>query len=212
MSEPSPIRVILIDDHQHIHDSVETILRQKDNIQLVGQGYNGQDALDLCARVHPDIVLMDVMMPLMDGIEATRTINQEYPDVRVLVVSSIFDHQSVYAMLGHGASGYVMKGSLATTLTDSIQTTFQGNFVFSPEVAEQLKSAPPQQMGDRVGITDRELEVLGLLAGGLTFKEIASNLSISVSTVKFHMSNIQEKFGVSTRTEALVIAAKNNLV
>jgi len=210
MTEEKPIRVLLVDDHRQTHRIIQAILEGIADIRLVGQAANGQEGIVLCEQYHPDIVLMDVMMPVMDGIEATKTLHESLPEIKVLVLSSFQDHESVYAMLQNGAVGYLTKSSLAQDLAETIRTTFQGKMVFSSEVGAHLMS-PPQPVVD-FKLTDRELEVLVLLAEGLTNQQSAQRLSISVSTLKFHMNNIYEKLGVQTRSEALVLAAKNNLI
>ena len=207
---PSPIRVVLIDDHLQIHTVVQATLNSTPDFKLVGQGANGQDAIALCEQYKPDIVLMDVVMPIMDGIEATKILHEQYPETKILVLSSFHDHESVYTMLRNGAVGYLTKDSLAQDLVETIRTTFQGKMVFSPDIVEQLVSSPHPAVDFH--LTDRELEVLVLLAEGLTNQHTALKLSISISTLKFHMNNIYEKLGVQTRSEALVLAAKNNLI
>jgi len=210
MTAEKPIRVVLVDDHYQIHRIVQGILGATEDIMLVGQGANGQEGLVLCEQVQPDIVLMDVVMPLMDGIEATKVLHERLPDIKVLVLSSFQDHESVYTMLRNGAVGYLIKSSLAEDLPQTIRATVQGKMVFSSEVGAHLLS-PPQPIKN-FKLTDRELEVLVLLAEGLTNQQSALKLSISQSTLKFHMNNIYHKLGVQTRSEALVLAAKNNLI
>jgi NarL family two-component system response regulator LiaR len=209
-TEKIPIRVVLIDDHMQIHQIVQATLSSTTGIKLVGQGANGEDALYLCEHNYPDIVLMDVVMPVMDGIQATKLLHERFPSVKVLILSSFHDHESVHTMLRNGAVGYLTKSTLAEDLVETIQATYQGKMVFSPDIVEQLVSQPQPAMDFR--LTDRELEVLVLLAEGLTNQQSAQRLSISVSTLKFHMNNIYEKLGVQTRSEALVLAAKNNLI
>jgi len=204
------IRIVLVDDHTQMHKIVQATLSATPDVKLVGQGANGQDAIVLCEQYKPDIVLMDVIMPVMDGIEATKILHEQFPDIKILVLSSFHDHESVYTMLRNGAVGYLTKDSLAQDLAETIRTTFQGNMVFSGEIGAQLVSSP--QPAVDFHLTDRELEVLVLLAEGLTNQQSAQRLSISVSTLKFHMNNIYEKLGVQTRSEALVLAAKNNLI
>jgi NarL family two-component system response regulator LiaR len=206
----NPIRVVLIDDHAQMHRIVRTILDATSDIELVGQGANGQEGIVLCEQYQPDIVLMDVVMPVMDGIEATKTLHERLPATKILVLSSFQDHESVHAMLHNGAVGYIVKSSLAEDLAETIRATFQGKMVFSSEVGVHLM-APPQPAVD-FHLTDRELEVLVLLAEGLTNRQSALRLSISQSTLKYHMANIYQKLGVQTRSEALVLAAKNNLI
>ena len=210
ITDKNPIRVVLVDDHLQTHRVVQEILNITADIMLVGQGANGQEGISLCAQYQPDIILMDVVMPVMDGIEATKVINERFPDIKILVLSSFQDHESVYAMLRNGAVGYLTKSTLAEDLIETVQATFQGKMVFSPDIVEQLVS--PSQPAVDFQLTDRELEVLVLLAEGLTNQQSAAKLSISQSTLKFHMNNIYQKLGVQTRSEALVLAAKNNLI
>jgi NarL family two-component system response regulator LiaR len=204
------IRVVLVDDHMQMHKIVQTTLDATPDIKLVGQDANGQEGLDLCNQYQPDIALMDVVMPVMDGIEATKILHEQFPDIKILVLSSFHDHESVYTMLRNGAVGYLTKDSLAKDLAETIRATFQGKMVFSSEIGAQLVSSSHPAVNFH--LTDRELEVLVLLAEGMTNQQSAQRLSISVSTLKFHMNNIYEKLGVQTRSEALVLAAKNNLI
>ena len=210
MTEKSPIRVVLVDDHAQMHRIIQVILSATKDIKLVGQGANGQEAIALCEQYQPDIALMDVVMPVMGGIEATKILHERFPTIKILVLSSFQDHESVYAMLRNGAARYLMKSELTQDLADTIRATFQGKIVFSSEVGAHLVS-PPQPVVN-FHLTDRELEVLVHLAEGLTNQQTAQKLSISQSTLKFHMTNIFQKLGVQTRSEALVLAAKNNLI
>jgi NarL family two-component system response regulator LiaR len=210
MPDVKPIRVVLVDDHQQMHQIVRATLGATTDIKLVAQGANGQEGIALCEQHQPDVVLMDVVMPVMDGIEATKVLHERLPAIKVLVLSSFQDHESVYAMLRNGAVGYLIKSSLAQDLAGTIRSTVHGKMVFSSEIGAQLMS-PPQPAVD-FHLTDRELEVLVQLAEGLTNQQSAQKLSISQSTLKFHMTNIFQKLGVQTRSEALVLAAKNNLI
>lgn len=212
LAADTAVRIILIDDHRHVHQAVSIILETVTDIVLVGQGSNGEEAITLCQQLQPDLVLMDVVMPIMDGVQATQQIRQQFPNTKILVLSSFQDHESVHAMLKSGAAGYITKSALTHELIDTIRTTHQGQVVFSPEVVAQLLSPGKPISAPRFHLTDRELEVLVLMATGLTMSQIAQELFISSSTVKYHITNIQEKLGVDTRTEALIMAAKNNLV
>lgn len=204
------IRVVLVDDQFDIHRIVKEIISTTDDIRLVGQCANGQEAIELCEYVEPDIVLMDVVMPMMDGIEATKALKDLEPDIKILVLSSYQDHENVYAMLQNGAVGYITKSSLAEDLAATIRAAHHGKLVFSSEVAEHLMKAP--RPADDFQLTEREMEVLERMAEGLTNQQAALQLEISQSTLKYHVKNICVKLGVETRSEALVIAAKNNLI
>jgi two-component system, NarL family, response regulator LiaR len=211
-SAVSPIRIVLADDLRTTHVAVAQIVRTTTDIALVGQATNGHEALALCHELKPDIVLMDVVMPFMDGVEATRLIHEQFPAIKVLALTSHVDHDSVWAMLRNGASGYVVKGSLASDLITTLRATYQGKAVFSPEVTAHLFNPLPGAPHAGFDLTTRELEVLGLIAAGMNNGEIAHDLHISQSTVKFHLNNILGKLGVTTRAEALVVAARENLV
>lgn len=210
---PIPVRILIVDDHRHIHNIISKILMQEPDLKIVGYASNGLEAIELCKTEKPDVVLMDVLMPNMDGLEATQIIHKEFPHIKILVLSSFQDHESVHALLRSGAVGYVTKDSLTNELVQLIKTTSMGKAVLAPEVMERLFSASPKNTEiNKFNLTDREIEVLLLLADGLQYQQLAEKLSISVSTVKFHQTNIFAKLGVQTRSEALVTAVKNNLI
>ena len=211
---PKTIRVVLIDDHLWIHEMVAATLQQVSDIVLVGQGHNGTDAVRLYEFYSPDIVLMDIVMPEMDGVQATQELVEAFPNAKVLALSSFQDERSIYGMLKNGAVGYLLKTDLSDELTSTIRTIFAGNTVLSPQVTQVIMESSTSIEEDRstFGLTDRELEVIRLLAEGLTNGQVAEKLHIATPTVRFHLQNIVEKMGVSTRTEAIVVAAKNNIV
>jgi NarL family two-component system response regulator LiaR len=156
---------------------------------------------------------MDVVMPVMDGMQATERIREKYPALKILVLSSFQDHESVHQLLRGGAVGYITKDALANDLVNVIRTTMQGKAVFSPNVIEKLlapDTAPPA--ANKFNMTDRELEILVAMADGLTLQQIALKFSITLSTVKYHSANIFRKLGAQNRSEALVVALKNNLI
>jgi two-component system, NarL family, response regulator LiaR len=204
------IRVVLIDDQRRVHEAVGIALSGCEDIRLVGHGSNGAEALELCADLKPDLVLMDVVMPGVDGIETTRVLHTRFPTIKILVLSAFQDDESVRAMLHSGAVGYVVKSALAHDLAPAIRTAMSGQSVFSAEVVNVLLQKPAPTQDFR--LTEREREVLRAMADGLNNVEIAEKLVISASTVKFHITNIEHKMGVETRAEAIVLAAKNNLV
>jgi len=207
------IRIILVDDNQDIHDVVKKLIEQTNDITLVGQAYDGESGVSLCQIARPDLVLMDVVMPGMNGADATAAIMAQLPATKVLVLSSFHEYEYIRTMLDSGAIGYLVKDGFAQDLVETIRSTVRGNTVFSPQAAQAilapLQSAyttPPD-----FGLTERELEVLKHMADGLPYKSIAHELRISQPTVRFHVNNLLEKLQVETRSEALVFAAKYNL-
>lgn len=204
------LQIILIDDHKRVHQAISEMLDFYDDIELIAQGSNGKEAIDLCNRYSPDLILMDVVMPIMDGIEATKQILTKHPDTKILALSSFEDPNAVREMLEKGAIGYVLKNASITELYHIIRTASDGQNILSPQIMKTLIDAPPDQVD--YDLTPRELEVLTLLATGVTNNQVGNELNISTSTVKFHLNNVVSKLGVATRTEALVVAAKNNLI
>lgn len=211
------IGIILVDDHRRVHQAMAEMIDFIDDIELLGQASNGEEAIALCDQYKPDLVLMDVVMPVMDGVEATKHITAKHPDIKILALSSFKDPTTVREMLENGAIGYVLKESSVDDLEHTIRTAYEGQGVLSHEVIQGLLETPddnnqPVEPPIDNNLSPRETEVLKLFATGMTNGEIAVELTISVSTVKFHISNILDKLEVDTRAEALVIAAKNNFV
>lgn len=210
--ESKPITVLLIDDHSTIHRLVATLLESVEDVRLVAQGSSGLDALPLYEQYHPDVILMDVVMPGMNGIDATEQLLAAHGEARILVLSGFQDDDSVRAMLNAGAVGYVLKVSLTKDLLNGIRVVASGAMLLSSPVAQTILNIQRPTATNEFGLTSRELEVLKLIADGLSNKEIGQALVISVSTVKFHLTNILEKMGVNTRSEAIVLAAKDGLL
>jgi NarL family two-component system response regulator LiaR len=206
------IRIAVVDDHVKVHMGIEAALESFEDLELVAHGSNGQEALQLCADHRPDIVLMDVIMPEMNGIEATRAIHERFPGIKVLALSSFQDEEAIRAMLQAGAVGYVLKTSSIGDLAHTIRAAHAGKSVFSPEVTQVLlqpaQTPPPQDFG----LTPRERDILKLMAEGLNNREIAVALTISLSTAKFHVSSVLAKLGVTNRVEAVALALEKRLV
>ncbi len=206
------IRIAVIDDQLKVHIGIEAVVEVFDDLELIAHGSNGEEALQISAQYQPDIILMDVVMPGMNGIEATRTIHAQFPQIKVLAVSSFQDEEGVRAMLESGAVGYLLKTSSIDELAHMIRAAHAGATVFSAEVTQALlrpaRTAPTHEFG----LTPREFEVLRLLAEGLNNGEIAGRLTISLSTVKFHISSVFAKLGVTNRVEAVALAIEERLL
>jgi NarL family two-component system response regulator LiaR len=206
-ARPTPIRVLLADDHAVVRSGLGAFLLAADDLDLVGEAVNGAEAVRRCAELRPDVVLMDLQMPEMDGVEATRAIRQRWPTTQVLILTSFREEERVQAALVAGAIGYLLKNVTADELADAIRAVRAGRPALAPEATQALIQAtvrPPAPPGEE--LTEREREVLGLMVEGLTNDGIAARLSISRSTVKYHVSSILAKLGAGSRTEAVALA------
>lgn len=212
MTEEKRIRVVLVDDHVVVRSGVSALLLAFDDLKLVGEASNGEEGARLCRQMQPDVVLMDLVMPGMDGIAATKVIKECCPKTQVIALTSFAEDERVQAVLKAGAIGYLLKNVSAHELVAAIRNAASGQPTLSTEAARALihASASPPLPG--LSLTDREREVLALMAKGLNNSQIAEQLVISASTTKFHVSNILTKLGVSTRTEAVALAVRNHLV
>jgi two-component system, NarL family, response regulator LiaR len=206
------IRVLVVDDHAVVRGGLRTFLNAFDDFELVGEAENGEEAVRACVDTHADVVLMDLLMPQLDGVAATRIIRERYPDVRVIALTSFQDEEKVQAALEAGAIGYILKNVSADELANAIRAAWAGRPTLAPEAAQVLIRAakrPPVPGGD---LTPREREVLALMVRGLNNVEIARRLVVNRSTAKFHVSNILTKLGVAGRTEAVAYALTHHLV
>lgn len=206
------IRLVLVDDHRIVHQALAEMIDLVDDFELVGQGSNGEEAIKLCLQHKPDIVLMDVVMPIMDGIEATKQILRNNASIKILGLSSFEDTDSVQAMLANGAIGYVLKTTSVDDLERIIRTVNDGKSVIDTSLMPKLMSSRQATPEDQYHLSPREQEILSLIAEGMGYQEIANSLTISLSTVKFHVSNILKKFDVESRSAAIAIAAKNGII
>ncbi len=210
--ESHPIRVLLVDDHPMVRRGLATFLKIFDDLELAGEAADGNEALARCAQVNPDVVLMDLVMPEMDGATATRAIRQQFPDVQVLALTSFKDVQLVQNVLQAGAIGYLLKDVSADELAQAIRAAHAGRATLAPEAAQALVHAATQPSTPGFDLTERERAVLALLVEGLNNTQIAAQLFVSPSTVKSHVSNLLSKLGVASRTEAATLAMRHGLV
>ncbi len=212
MTEIKIIRVLLVDDHAVVRSGLSTFIGASPDLKVVGEASSGREALQLCSECDPDVVLMDVMMPEMDGIEALRIIRQKHPTVQVLMLTSSSEESVVRAALQAGAVGYVMKNVSIHELADAIRVAVTGKLTLSTEVMQVLVDAARRPAPPTYDLTQRELDVLRLMCKGLNNLDIGEQLFVSRSTVKFHISSILAKLGVANRTEAVALATEQQLM
>ena len=216
-----PARLVLVDDHHLLRRGFRSLLADEPDLEVVGEASNGHEAIELCQRLHPDFVLMDVRMPEMDGLAATREIKREHPNIAVLIMTMHENTDYLLEALDAGAAGYVLKDTPADRLISAVRRTLNGESPLNQELAAQLlrrlaverKHEPaPKRPEPRAPLTPRELEVLRLLATGQTNQQIAETLVISKGTVKVHVERIIRKLNVSDRTQAAVRAIEMGLL
>jgi two-component system response regulator NreC len=212
------IKIALVDDHEIVRAGLRLLIQAQGDMEIVGEAENGQQAIELCHRVSPDVVVMDITMPGPSGLEVTRQIKQQYPDINVLALTIHEGEQYFFEMLNAGASGYVPKRAAPTDLVAAIRAVYSGEVYLHPSVAKTLVNDYIQrvQMGwERAsydGLTEREQQVLKMIAEGLMNKEIAEKLSISVRTVERHRENIMSKLNLHTRAELVRYAVDKGLI
>jgi NarL family two-component system response regulator LiaR len=206
------IKILLVDDHAVVRSGLSKFLIVNKDLKLVGEASDGTEAVQMVALHKPDVVLMDLMMPGMDGIAATREIHQKHPEVKVIVLTSFHDQNMVQGALQAGAIGYLQKNVTAKELGVAIRSAYDGKMTLSAEATQVLAHsvAQPQIQGEQ--LTERERDVLKSMVDGLNNREIADALVISLGTVKFHVSNIFQKLGVDSRVEAVKAAIEQKLV
>ncbi|ACB60080.1 MULTISPECIES: response regulator transcription factor [Exiguobacterium] len=207
------IRVLLVDDHEMVRAGVSAFLSTQPDIEVVAEASDGQAGAELALKHRPDVVLMDLVMEPVDGVEGTRLIRKEWPEAKILVVTSFLDDEKVYPVIEAGAMSYVLKTASAFEIAEAIRKTADGQSVMAAQVTgkmmERLRK-PTSHLHD--DLTEREQEVLQLMARGMANQEIADELFISLKTVKTHVSNILSKLDVVDRTQAVVYAFKHNIV
>ncbi len=212
MTDSNRIRILVVDDHKVVRKGLRTFIAVHDDLLLVGEAGNGDEAVEQCAALLPDVVLMDLKMPVMDGPTAIGHIRARFPDVAIIALTSFDDDTLAQQALEAGAIGYLFKDVEEDELMSAIRLASQGRGVVAPEAMQALVARTRDEDDYAVDLTTREQETLVLVARGLTNPQIAARLSISVSTVNFHVHNVLDKLGAKTRTEAVVIAAREGLI
>lgn len=212
ISPSKPIRVMLVDDHMMVRRGLATFLKVFDDLQLVGEAESGEAAIQLSAKVMPDVILMDMVMPDMDGACATRAIRQQFPQVQIIALSSFKGGPLIKKALEAGAIGYLLKDVSADNLVRAIRAAHVGRATLSPEASQALVEMENRPPAPGLDLTDREREVLALMIEGLNNVQIAGRLTVSPSTIKSHVSNILAKLGVASRTEAVTLALRNGII
>ena len=217
MEEVRPIRVLLVDDHAVVRSGLAAFMMVYDDMDFCGEAADGREAIEKCASLQPDVVLMDLVMPEMDGATATKVIRERWPEIQVVVLTSFKEDDLVQGALRAGAIGYLLKDTNSDDLAAAIRSAVAGRTTLAPEAAKALivatqAAVSERRQNGRFDLTEREKEVLVLMADGLNNLEIADRLIVSRSTVKFHVSSVLAKLGATSRTEAVAIALQNRLV
>jgi DNA-binding NarL/FixJ family response regulator len=207
MTANSPIRILLADDHPLLRDGVAGLIADQSDMKLVGEASTGLEAIDQFRKHRPDVTLLDLQMPELGGIDAIKTIREESPEARIIILSTYKGDAQVLSALRSGAQAYLLKSTLRRELLDAIRAVYNGQKRIPPDVAAQLAEHAADEP-----LTSRELEVLGLIAAGKANKLIASDLAITEETVKGHVKNILSKLGASDRTHAVTIALKRGII
>jgi len=212
VSENSPIRVLIVDDHAVVRGGLSKFLQMHKDLDLVGEAENGTEAVRLTRQLQPNVVLMDLKMPEMDGVAATREIRSKHPSVRVIVLTSFAEDNMVQGALQAGATGYLLKNVSGAELANAIRAAHAGRMTLSSEATEALVHAAARPITPADDLTEREREVLALMVDGLSNQEIADRLFLSLGTVKFHAGNIYSKLSVDSRVAAVTLAIQRRLV
>jgi len=207
------IRVLFVDDHEMVRIGVSSYLSAQPDIEVVAEAENGLIGVELALQHRPDIILMDLVMDEMDGIEATKQIIDKWPEARIIIVTSFLDDEKVYPALEAGATSYMLKTSKASEIANAVRSTYEGQSVLEPEVTGKMMMKMRKQTAPlHEQLTNREMEILLLMAQGKSNQEIGDELFISLKTVKVHVSNVLGKLEVHDRTQAVIYAFKHSLV
>jgi NarL family two-component system response regulator LiaR len=212
MTSPDPIQILIVDDHPLVRSGLRMFLLAFDDLILAGEAANGFEAVTLAEQLAPDVILMDLIMPSMDGLRATCEIHKKFPHIKIIALTSFSDPTLIREAIDAGVSGYLFKNATANELANAIRAVHAGNTIFSPEAAQELAKSQTSSAASYAELTTREKEVLTLMALGKGNTELSEELTLSISTIKFHVSNILAKLNARSRAEAVSIALTNHLV
>lgn len=207
----TPIRVLIVDDYDMVRVGMNALLSEYADIFIVGTAKDGEEGIRLCAELHPNVVFMDYLLPGMNGASATRTILEQFPGIKVIMISCFSDEHSIHNGLRAGATSYLLKNVSGPELAETVRRAFRGQATLSPEIARILIEATMRPPGLGHDLTERESQVLGLMIQGMNNHAIARRLSLSASTIKNHVSNILTKLGTDSRTQAVALAIKHKI-
>jgi len=207
-----PIKVLFVDDHEMVRIGISSYLSTQSDIEVVGEGQSGKDAIKKAHELHPDLILMDLLMDDMDGVEATEQIKKDLPHIKVVMLTSYIEDNEVYRALDSGVDSYILKTTSASDIAEAISKTYHNESVFEAEVLVKMRNRMKQRAELYEMLTEREMEILLLIAKGYSNQEIASASHITIKTVKTHVSNVLSKLEVQDRTQAVIYAFQHNLI
>lgn len=207
-----PVKVLFVDDHEMVRIGISSYLSTQSDIDVVGEGKSGKDAIEKAHELKPDLILMDLLMDDMDGVEATEQVKKDLPNIKVVMLTSYIEDNEVYRALDSGVDSYILKTKSASDIAEAIRKTYNNESVFEAEVLVKMRNRMKQRAELYEMLTEREMEILLLIAKGYSNQEIASASHITIKTVKTHVSNILSKLEVQDRTQAVIYAFQHNLI
>ena len=207
-----PIKVLFVDDHEMVRIGISSYLSTQQDIEVVGEGKSGNEAIELAHKLQPDLILMDLVMDDMDGVDATAQVKKDLPQIKVVMLTSYIEDNEVYRALDSGVDSYILKTTSASDIAEAVPKTYHGEAVFEAEVLVKMRNRMKQRAELYEMLTEREMEILLLIAKGYSNQEIASASHITIKTVKTHVSNILSKLEVQDRTQAVIYAFQHNLI